>query len=121
MFKKIFYFLFFFLLIGCEEKNNLTVKEAIKYLNDDDVLFLDVRTQNEFNYDGSIKNALLIPVNQLEKKLTILEYYKNKKIIVYCKTGSRSKLAAAFLKKNNFKAFAIEGGFVAWKKHPRLD
>ena len=121
MFKKSFYFLFFFLLIGCEAKNNLTVKEAIKYLNDDDVLFLDVRTQNEFNYDGSIKNALLIPVNQLEKKLTILEYYKNKKIIVYCKTGSRSKLAAAFLKKNNFKAFTIEGGFVAWKKHPRLD
>ncbi|MBT7702503.1 MAG: rhodanese-like domain-containing protein, partial [Verrucomicrobia bacterium] len=50
----------------------------------------------EFNYDGSIKNSLLIPVNQLGKKLTMLEYYKDKKIIVYCKTGRRSKLATAF-------------------------
>ena len=121
MSKKAFYFLILSSFIGCNEENIIKPKDVSKYLNNEDVLFLDVRTANEFNYDGSIKNALLIPVNQLKKKLTILEYYKNKKIIVYCKTGSRSKLAAAFLKKNNFKAFTIEGGFMAWKKHPRLD
>ena len=85
MIKKSFYFLVFFLLVGCKEENNIKVEQAIKYLNDEAVLFLDVRTQNEFNYDGSIKNALLIPANQLEKKLTMLEYYKDKKIFVCCK------------------------------------
>jgi rhodanese-related sulfurtransferase len=51
----------------------------------------------------------------------MLEYYKDKKIIVYCKTGRRSKLATAFLKKNNFQAVTIQGGFLAWEKHSKLN
>lgn len=115
--KKTFYLVILIVCVSCKNQESILVKDAIKYLNNENVLFLDVRTSNEFNIDGSIKNALLIPANKLEKKLTMLEYYKDKKIIVYCKTGSRSKIAATFLKKNNFKVTTIKGGFLAWEKH----
>ena len=74
------------------------VQDAVKLLDQEDVLFLDVRTSQEFKYEGSIKNALLIPVNDLEK-ITMLEAYKSKSIIVYCRSGRRSKMATKLLKK----------------------
>ena len=95
----------------------MSVQDATKHLGQEDVLFLDVRTSQEFNYEGSIKNALLIPINVLEKKLTLLEYYRDKKIIVYCRSGRRSRLATEFLKKNNFEAINLQGGYLAWGKY----
>jgi len=112
-----FYLIFLIFLVSCKDQENISVQDATKYLDQEDVLFLDVRTSQEFNYDGSIKNALLIPVNVLEKKITLLEYYRDKKIIVYCRSGRRSRLAADFLKKNNFNAINLEGGYLAWEKY----
>ena len=112
-----FYLIFLIFLVSCRDQENISVQDAIKYLEQGDVLFLDVRTSQEFNYDGSIKNALLIPVNVLEKKITLLEYYKDKKIIVYCRSGRRSSLATEFLKKNNFNAVNLDGGYLAWEEY----
>ena len=112
-----FYLIFLIFLASCKDQENISVQDAIKYLDQEDVLFLDVRTSQEFNYDGSIKNALLIPVNVLEKKITLLEYYRDKKIIVYCRSGRRSRLATEFLKKNNFNAINLEGGYLAWEEY----
>ena len=111
-----FYLIFLIFLVSWRDQENISVQDAIKYLDQEDVLFLDVRTSQEFNYDGSIKNALLIPVNVLEKKITLLEYYKDKKIIVYCRSGRRSRLATEFLKKNNFDAINLDGGYLAWEE-----
>ena len=112
----IVYLFFSIILISCGDEKNISIKDAVKLLNHEDVLFLDVRTPQEFKYEGSIKNALLIPVNDLEKKITMLEYYKNKQIIVYCRSGRRSIMATNLLKKKNFNVFNLEGGFNAWKK-----
>ena len=112
-----FYLIFLIFLVSCKDQENISVQDAIKYLDQEDVLFLDVRTSQEFNYDGSIKNALLIPVNVLEKEITLLEYYRDKKIIVYCRSGRRSRLATEFLKKNNFNAINLEGGYLAWEEY----
>ena len=117
MIKIKFYLIFLMFLVSCQDQENISVQDAIKYLDQEDVLFLDVRTSQEFNYDGSIKNALLIPVNVLEKKITLLEYYKDKKIIVYCRSGRRSRLATEFLKKNNFDAINLDGGYLAWEEY----
>ena len=111
-----FYLIFLIFFVSCKDQENISVQDAIKYLDQEDVLFLDVRTSQEFNYDGSIKNALLIPVNVLEKKITLLEYYRDKKIIVYCRSGRRSRLATEFLKKNNFDAINLDGGYLAWEE-----
>ena len=112
-----FYLIFLIFLASCKDQENISAQDATKYLDQEDVLFLDVRTSQEFNYDGSIKNALLIPVNVLEKKIKLLEYYRDKKIIVYCRSGRRSRLATDLLKKNNFNAINLDGGYLAWEKY----
>ena len=113
----IIYLLFSIIFTSCDDEENILVQDAVKLLDQEDVLFLDVRTPQEFKYEGSIKNALLIPVNDLEKKITMLEAYKSKSIIVYCRSGRRSQLATDILINNNFNAFNMEGGFLAWKAY----
>ena len=85
----IIYLFFSIIFTSCDDEENILVQDAVKLLDQEDVLFLDVRTSQEFKYEGSIKNALLIPVNDLEKKITMLEAYKSKSIIVYCRSGRR--------------------------------
>ena len=106
-----------FVSVGCESNRNISVQEAHESLGDEEVLFLDVRTRQEFVNDGRIKNALLIPINSLEKKLIELEIHKQKKIIVYCRSGRRSQIATDILINNSFNAFNMEGGFLAWKEY----
>ena len=106
-----------FVFVGCEANRNISVQEAHESLGNQGVLFLDVRTRQEFVNDGRIKNALLVPVNSLEKKLPDLEIHKQNKIIVYCRSGRRSQLATDILINNNFNAFNLEGGFLAWKEY----
>ena len=104
---------------GCEIDRDITVQEAHESLGSGDILFLDVRTRQEFVNEGRIKNAMLIPVNVLERRLTELEQHRDKKIIVYCKSGRRSQIATEILNKNNFNAYNMDGGFLAWKEYTR--
>ena len=104
---------------GCEKDRGITVQEAHESLGSGDILFLDVRTRQEFVNEGRIKNAMLIPVNVLERRLTDLEQHRDKKIIVYCKSGRRSQIATEILNKNNFNAYNMDGGFLAWKEYTR--
>ena len=113
----IIYLFFSIIFTSCDDEENILVQDAVKLLDQEDVLFLDVRTSQEFKYEGGIKNALLIPVNDLEKKITMLEAYKSKSIIVYCRSGRRSKMATKLLKKKNFNVTNLEGGFIAWRKY----
>ena len=110
-------FIFVILFIGCETDRNVSIQLAHQSLGDPDVLFLDVRTRQEFINEGRIKNALLIPVNVLERRLGELKQYEKKRIIVYCRSGRRSQMATDLLMRNNFNAYNMVGGFLAWKDH----
>ncbi len=77
-------------------------------------LFLDVRTPDEY-VDGHIKGAVLIPVQELEKRLS--EVPKDKRIYVYCHSGKRSVRASNILVGAGFTNIEnVEGGIVAWKE-----
>ena len=92
-------------------------------LNEKDVVFLDVRTPAEFNGTakdkfGAIKNAINIPVQELEKRMNELEKYKDKEIVVYCSHSHRSPRASYMLTQNGFqKVTNILGGMILWKEH----
>lgn len=86
------------------------VKEKSKNPN---VLLLDVRTDTE-RKQGSIKGSIHIPVGQLKSKVENLNKHKNKEIICYCRTGSRSVTAASILYKAGFNSANMRGGITAW-------
>jgi rhodanese-related sulfurtransferase len=87
------------------------VYEILK-AKDPKYIILDVRTKEEFD-SGHLDSALLIPVDELEIRFG--ELLKNKPVIVYCKSGSRSAKSAGILIANNFSpVYDMTGGIDAW-------
>ena len=81
-----------------------------------DVVLLDVRTPEEFDGPlGHIDNAILIPVQELEQRIGELEAYKDKEIIVYCRSGNRSRFGTKVLLNHGFKAKNMTGGMKGWR------
>ncbi len=76
-------------------------------------IILDVRTEEEFN-EAHIKGAVLIPDYEIGEKAERLLTDKEQLILVYCRSGRRSKIAAnelAALGYTNIKEF---GGIIDW-------
>jgi len=85
------------------------------------VVLLDVRTREEFegrshsDY-GALKNAINIPIQELDSRLAELNPYKNKEVIVYCSHGQRSSQASYVLMQNGFeKVKNMTGGLRVMK------
>lgn len=91
---------------------SIDAKQAIHLLeNDDNVTLLDVRTIPEYK-SGHLRGATLIPVDALSQNLGMLKQDKDKKIIVYCRTGSRSVSASRILEENGFTPLNVRGGII---------
>jgi len=87
---------------------------AISLMDDDDLIILDVREEKERS-SGFIKSDIHIPMAQVKAKLDSLD--KSKKILTYCRTGSRSNRIAELLCRNQFEnVYCLKGGFDAWQK-----
>ena len=86
----------------------ISATEALEYIDNPDVVFLDVRNEEELP-KISLPNSIQIPLSDLEENLDQLD--SNKMILVYCQSGIRSKKAVEILKKNQFlKVQSIAGG-----------
>lgn len=89
--------------------------QAVQILNQDNSVVVDVREDNEVSA-GKIKGAKHIPLGQLKKRLVELESAKNKPILVYCRSGSRSAHACSVLTKEGFANVSnLAGGMIAWE------
>ncbi|MBP8244119.1 MAG: rhodanese-like domain-containing protein [Chitinophagaceae bacterium] len=113
-------------------KMELVKKESIRHqdiqpagicsLSGEDVVFLDVRTPEEFNGTaaekfGAIKGAINIPVQELEQRIKELDAYRNKKIVVYCSHSNRSPMASYLLTENGFTNISnMLGGMSVWQE-----
>lgn len=110
-------FLFlFFLLIGIKAFGymNVSAEEFARLVKDKNAIIIDVRTPQEYNKDGHIKNSNLIPVQVL--KYTYLPMLKGKKVLVYCRSGNRSVIASRILEQMGIKeVYNLKGGILEWK------
>jgi rhodanese-related sulfurtransferase len=76
-------------------------------------ILLDVR--EKFEYEGGhIPNSLNIPLSQIKGRLN--EIPKNRDVLLYCRSGMRSKQAGRILSKHGYKQlFNLQGGISSWK------
>ncbi|NPA60523.1 MAG: rhodanese-like domain-containing protein [Epsilonproteobacteria bacterium] len=98
--------------------NFATPKEAMQMIKNEkkNIIILDVRTEIEYANDGHIKDAILIPVQNLQERLDELKKFKDYKILVYCASGNRSISASRILYANGFNPYNINGGISNWKR-----
>ncbi len=94
--------------------NNISVQNVTELLKENELLILDVRSNEEFSA-GHLKESKNIPVQSLSLKIASLLDWKDKKVLVYCHSGGRSMAASQMLKKSGFtKIYNMAGGVSAW-------
>lgn len=77
------------------------------------LLLLDVRTPEEYTGDGHVAGSVLIPVDQVESRLS--EIPKDTPVVCICRSGNRSRTACETLAANGYSGLRnVEGGMRAW-------
>ncbi len=119
--KKILLFLLLTLCVSCSSSNSkesneitykkISAKEA-KEMMENEVIILDVRTQEEYDNEH-IKNAILLPVQNIDSYSELLTN-KDQTILVYCRSGNRSKTASKYLIQEGFTKVYDFGGINKW-------
>ncbi|MEG0239155.1 rhodanese-like domain-containing protein [Anaerorhabdus sp.] len=87
-------------------------KEAYRMIQEEDVVILDVRTPEEYA-EGHIEDSINIPLDEIETRFE--ELNKEDTILVYCRSGNRSKSASNLLVKQGFTHIFDFGGLNTWK------
>lgn len=89
---------------------------ALQLINHREAVVLDVREPDEFK-GGHLLNAKSIPLGKLRERIGELERYRDKPIVVVCRSGNRSATACAMLGREGFaQAYNLTGGVMAWQK-----
>lgn len=111
-------FLVAILLVSCANSQevymNITPETAKQIMDTSkDYVILDVRTQEEFD-QAHIPGAILIPNDHISAEAERVLMDKNQLILVYCRSGRRSKLAAEELVKLGYTNIKEFGGIIDW-------
>lgn len=111
----LFIFAICFLLVGCGNKvlkvHTIDAEEA-KRMMTKEVVILDVRTKTEY-IEGHIKDAINIPLDSIREENKKLPN-KDAIILVYCRSGNRSKTAAEKLVSYGYTNVYDFGGILDW-------
>ena len=109
-------------LAGCakEESNmgntyqQITAQEAKCIMDTEtDYVIIDARTEEEFAA-GHIENAILIPEYEIAERAEKELPNKDALILVYCRSGRRSKIASEELAKLGYTNVKEFGGIIDW-------
>lgn len=102
--------------LGCSAKGFVSVgaEEFAREIAKSGVQIVDVRTASEYA-EGHIPGAVNIDVlsSDFSEKITSLD--KEHTVALYCRSGRRSKSAAAEAAKQGFKVVELDGGVLSWK------
>ena len=93
---------------------NITAQEAKAIMDSEEgYIILDVREQDEYDA-GHIPGAILIPYTQIEEKAAAMLPDQDQLILVYCRSGRRSKIAAEALVELGYTYIKEFGGIIDW-------
>ncbi len=104
-----------------QEIEEVSTDNALEWLDDDKVQFIDIRDVRERQRVGYIPGSFHAPRGMVEfwvdpespyaKKI----FQEDKKFVFYCASGWRSALTVSTLKKMGFEASHLKDGFTGWK------
>ncbi len=90
--------------------------EAVRLINDQDAIVIDVRAPADYK-KGHLINAINIPVNRIGERRKELGKDTSRPLIVYCALGSVASTAVAPLKQAGFESvYVLRGGLNAWQQ-----
>lgn len=96
--------------------DNIDPTEATLLINREDALVIDVRESAEY-VSGHIPQARNIPLSKFAERVGELDGFKDKPVIVNCRSGHRSSNACSQLKKHGFtRIYNLDGGVGAWEQ-----
>ncbi|MFH1143830.1 MAG: thioredoxin domain-containing protein [Candidatus Eisenbacteria bacterium] len=99
---------------GTARFTEMTAREAHRLIASEQPLVLDVRTPNEY-LAGHLPGALLIPLDQLDDRISEIAARRDQGILLYCRSGNRSTVAAEILIKHGFTDLNhLRGGIREW-------
>ena len=118
----------FLLLAGCQSKTvsgetvsasggsykNVTPKELNSMMKNKDFVLVNVHIP----FAGNLPNTdLSIPYDQLDQNLSQLPADKAAKIVLYCRSGHMSQIAAEDLVSQGYtNVWTLQGGMIEWEK-----
>ena len=93
---------------------NITAEEAKQIMDTEEgYIILDARTQEEYD-QGHIPGAIVISHEEIAEKAEDVLTDKNQLILVYCRSGRRSKIAAEALVELGYTNIKEFGGIIDW-------
>jgi rhodanese-related sulfurtransferase len=101
---------------GTEHGGELPPERLAEMLERGEVDLIDVRREHEWEA-GRIPGARRVEVNDLPAESERLD--REQPVVLYCRSGSRSELAAEGLSAGGFDAHALAGGISAWAEEGR--
>ncbi len=92
----------------------ISAAEAKKIIDENNNIYIvDVREEDEL-FEGYIENSVLIPLDTISSVAENIIPDKNRKVLVYCRSGRRSAIAVRELEKLGYKDIIDFGGIMDW-------
>ena len=93
--------------------HKLSAEEAYEMMVSQEVVIVDVRTPEEYD-GGHIPNAILVPNESIGDDMPEALPDKEATLLIYCRSGRRSKEASEKLLKLGYKSIYEFGGIIDW-------
>ena len=87
--------------------------DIAKILSKKNVQVVDVRTSQEYN-SGHLPNAINLDVNKPDFETRIMVLKKKRPVVVYCRSGRRSKKAAQVMAAKGYQVYEMDQGYINW-------
>jgi rhodanese-related sulfurtransferase len=102
--------------LRCAGVREVGVSQTLELINKHGAVVVDVREDKEY-YAGRIPKARHVPLSQVRTQLDVLEGFRDRPIVVSCRSGQRSAAACLHLCQNGFsQVYNLKGGIIAWRK-----
>ena len=93
--------------------HKISAEEAYEMMVSQEVVIVDVRTPEEYD-GGHIPNAILVPNESIGDDMPEALPDKEATLLIYCRSGRRSKEASEKLLKLGYKSIYEFGGVIDW-------